>query len=355
MTLHERIAAFLSHHDRCRPGFIVDDSTVADFVEGELSAAESRLAIEASRADVAEQMVCEMRLKVQQMRTDGAEAIREAHMRGIGDGHPLTAKQEGVADIIADFVGSDAALALTEPVAGRWVSREDHDRVVRDLRAAWAGDNEADRNARIGVAMAERDDAIARAEKAEARLDENIRLRITAENRTRDITASAIDSTERSINAKRARDEVGIQLVAAQERLRLAMGLRDFAESPPIHWHIAEDRQTITGRLDDATATLVVDGRVELRRDDGVLLARIDVHSHDGPVSGVLMDRADSQCEIAAALLWSHRRSNKIDAVNAWDTVPGDALAAAKFLDVVKTETLAAISERMHVPPGGER
>lgn len=30
---------------------------------------------------------------------------------------------------------------------------------------------------------------------------------------------------------------------------------------------------------------------------------------------------------------------------------PDDALALAKFFDVVKTETLAAISERMHVPP----
>ena len=150
---------------------------------------------------------------------------------------------------------------------------------------------------------------------------------VAAERAREEAHADGMEKLDLAIAATRARDEVGVQYAAAQERLRLAMGLRDFAESPPIHWDIAEDRQTMTGRLDDATATLVVDGRVELRRDDGVLLARIDVHVHDGPVSGVLMDRAESQCEIAAALLWSHRRSNKLDAVRAWDNVPGDALA----------------------------
>ena len=147
----------------------LEEGTEYQHLQETLDAAESRIAVEASRADVAEQRVCELR-------NAGAEAIREAHMRGISDGHPLTARQEGVADIIADFVGSDSS---TADIAGRWVSMTDFERS----------------GAKALVAMAQRDAAIARAEKAEARLGHVMMVHQQAE---------------------RARDEVGIQYAAAQ-------------------------------------------------------------------------------------------------------------------------------------------
>ena len=76
---------------------------------------------EQSRADALSCMVVEINAKVERLREAGRDAIREAHSRGIGDGHPMTAKQEGVADIIADFVGPDLSRPDVLSETGRWV------------------------------------------------------------------------------------------------------------------------------------------------------------------------------------------------------------------------------------------
>ena len=118
--------------------------------------------------------------------------------------------------------------------------------------------------------------------------------------------------------------ELGLQVVAQAARLRLADGLRDFCESPPIQWVVSDDRQTMTARCDDATATIYLDGRLTLLLDDGRMLARVDVSRHDGAAPGVRMEHDECQMGIGAALLWSHRRGNRLDKVAAWDAVPGD-------------------------------
>lgn len=103
-----------------------------------LDAAESRLAVEASRADVAERMVADANRSLR----DAANRCRFACTEN--------GSQCGVCEVIY------TALSLTEPVVGRWVS----------------GDSFDDVNAALGEANMQRDAAIARAEKAEKALDE---------------------------------------------------------------------------------------------------------------------------------------------------------------------------------------
>jgi hypothetical protein len=87
--------------------------------------------------------------------------------------------------------------------------------------------------------------------------------------------------------------------------------MRAYLTSPPVYWITSADRTSMQGDCDCGQAMLSVDGRVEVRcLKTNTLLARIDTHAHDGDVPGVLQDRWESQREIAAALLWSHRRSH---------------------------------------------
>lgn len=312
---------------------------------GDAAEALEVLARETERADAAEAMVAELRVTLK------GYAEREYNSATLSD----------------SFIQHDAerALTVTQPVADRWVPASrvaELERERDEVSQYWRSEYEALANAvdkSMGIIHGSREGRIANLKDPKGELGDfvawakndalndagrriaELERDLAACMEAKSALAGELEGARRSFSevfrgsqtdralANKAcaeRDEVGIQLHAARERLRLAEALRDFAESPPVHWEVSEDRQTMTGRCDDATATLAIDGRVELRRDDGLLLARIDVWPHDVR-PGVFMDRADCQCEIAAALLWSHRRSNRIGAVREWDAVPGDESA----------------------------
>jgi hypothetical protein len=129
--------------------------------------AKELLAAEKARADAAERMVCELR-----------EAC-------------VTARPFAFTTHVVRVI--DAAIASTADIAGRWVSVEEHAR-LRDL---FDQDGKA-----LIRARTERDAAIARAEEAHA---------------------DAMEKLDLAIAATKARDEVGIQLAAAQAEIaRLA-------------------------------------------------------------------------------------------------------------------------------------
>ncbi len=164
-----------------------------------------------ARADVAERMVAELRSVL-----DDARAPIEAWVTSDCD-------DMGDAEVLEDI---DAALSRTEAVAGRWVPVE----VFKRHREALLRDMD-----RVGAdvvkARAERDAAIAARDEAEASLD-------VYEQRIREIAydvfgvidgASVVllDAIGRQCHrerierdaAERARDEVGIQLAAAQAEI----------------------------------------------------------------------------------------------------------------------------------------
>lgn len=102
---------------------------------------------------------------------------------------------------IAELVGHlERALSLTEPVAGRWVSKAEADRAVTAALDA------------LQRTIAERDAAIA------AR-DEALRERDIYERGFVVASQNKVDFAASHAAAERARDEVGIQLAAAQAEI----------------------------------------------------------------------------------------------------------------------------------------
>ena len=224
-----------------------------------LDAAESRLAVEASRADVAEQRVCELR-----------EACVVAR--------PFTLTSKAIKVI-------DAALASTADIAGRWRRFDDVDangvdracliellrrrqHGISSILDAFSAIDRAvahipdgphcrQRDALTRVAddldraIAERDAAIARAEKAEARLGHVMMVHQQAE---------------------RARDEVGIQYAAAQAVIALMRPVVEAAR--------AACAMTSMGFLDDTKDALATLDTVQ-----GDALAPVDT---EDPAAGLL-------------------------------------------------------------------
>ena len=249
MTDKITIADLVGHLERAR-----QDTERLLSVEADRAAEmEAQANREKDRADAAERMVVELRAKVQSLRSEGAEAIREAYKRGIGDGHPLHGCPDGVADVIADFVGPDdqPALSSTADVAGRWCHVAERDAAIaaRDELQRTAVDVYEARIREIAddvmglvpphtptvvlLDAIERrcnDERMERVAAERAR-DEAVKDRLFAEGE-RDAARDGLAELDRHwlakfaretsahSDAERARDEVGIQLAAAQERIK---------------------------------------------------------------------------------------------------------------------------------------
>lgn len=182
-----------------------------DELTSSLVAAEARIATEASRADVAEQRVCEL-----------MEAC-VSYVRPCGCHHPA-----------CKFCTEDAALAellsSTADIAERWVSKSEHGRMMDAENADHARTIEA-----CSRAAEQRDAAIARAET----LDENL--------------ATAIESLRA---AERSRDEVGIQLAAAQAVIARMQPVVDAARASLVVTSDPGDNWDAKRDLNDALRTL---------------------------------------------------------------------------------------------------
>ena len=136
--------------------------------------------------DDAEQMVCEMRGVLRYY------ATRDFDSRGYSDSQ-LQAP-------------ADAALARTEPVAGRWVPVAEHADAVRCVIS---------RQERIEALEAERADLIAAKEAAEAAHTSTISAMVR-------IATERNDAIERAEQAESREHALGVQVVALQKRLALA-------------------------------------------------------------------------------------------------------------------------------------
>jgi DNA repair exonuclease SbcCD ATPase subunit len=173
----DKIADLVGHLERARQDTERLLSAEADRA-AEMEAQANR---EQERADRAEQMVCDLRERLHIVRED----FRGTHYMESGMERSI-----------------DAALSRTEPVAGRWVSKAEADRAVTAALDA------------LQRTIAERDAAIAARDEAVARL--------TA------CEVAHVAEIGKVAAAERARDEVGIQLAAAQaEIVRLHKGLRN--------------------------------------------------------------------------------------------------------------------------------
>ena len=204
---------------------LVEMEAVAERWEDRYCAAESRIAVEASRADVAVRHLesCEDILRAvkrerdaEKSRADVAEQ-RVCELRDQLHGWPCCKCGHPSCNHCRDDADVAETLASTADIAGRWVSvevawkREGDANARADRLLARVREVEAERDAAIAAQKAEvkaqqmdddadsalraLDAAIARAEKAEARLGHVMMVHQQAE---------------------RARDEVGIQYAAAQ-------------------------------------------------------------------------------------------------------------------------------------------
>jgi hypothetical protein len=120
---------------------------------------------------------------------------------------------------------------------GRWVSVEAKEK----MRETWLR-RISDLNNEKLVAVVERDGSIARAEKAEAEaaFDRQWAMKM----------AKAMTATESAKNAaERSRDELGIQLAAQSERLRLAMAVVQAVRSLPPYRANMSDLAQVRGKI----------------------------------------------------------------------------------------------------------
>lgn len=120
-TLHKRIVAFLSHHDSCGHGFVVDDSTVAEFVEDEVA----RVTADLARVTAEAAYWC-----------DEAEGMHAIALTAI-DGPPECPKGRRIVQEVVD------ALKASRSDAAALRAERDHlnsvlDRMHIQRDAAWA-------------------------------------------------------------------------------------------------------------------------------------------------------------------------------------------------------------------------
>ncbi len=258
--------------------------------ETALEAAESRIAIETARGDRAEQMVCDLSGTLKDARDQLRDEVEQRHYAGDcvdGDGQECSSHKR--------INEADAALSLTEPVVGRWVSVDsfdaERDALIehsnnmmeeRDAAIARAEESNVDAMEKLDLAIAAtkaRDEVVVEAKQWRDALTEIIRA-IDDEDGCMEINCEPLDPKETSSqqiitavvrrvgdlqswtrryvmgeqmrgdatseeeharaqvrtlvidrdDAIRSRDEVGIQLAAAQERLRLATACIEAAD-----------------------------------------------------------------------------------------------------------------------------
>jgi len=185
-------------------GIAVDHCERADAAEARLAAerkcsdeeldeARAERDAEKARAAAAEQMVVELRALVGRMEA-------KANAGWLDDDHACvecvgTASLRWVERWTCARHSIDAALSRTEAVAGRWVSVEEHERMLDGVVQMPT----------FNMVAAERDAAIAARDEAVARL-----TRCEIEH---------VAEVGKVAAAERARDEVGIQLAAAQAEI----------------------------------------------------------------------------------------------------------------------------------------
>ena len=276
----------------------VDEPTA----QGEIPMAVAKLArqrdAEASRADVAEQRVCELRAIVGRMEAK-AEAgwMRDDHacVECVGTESPRWSERWLCA---RHSVGP--TLDSTADIAGRWVSATKYGRMVHTLLAERDAAIKAQMKAEAALADgigAEAARVLARAERARDEVLSKLTAcemahvveigKVAAAERARDEAVAAKsdwmaswrDAEALRDRAEKARDEVGIQYAAAQERLRLVM-------------------VCVKAGDDVVTAAMLA------CESQGIL----DVLKHN-------LNALERRC------------SDYFDAKDALDTVPGDALA----------------------------
>ena len=158
-----------------------------------------------ARADAAERMVAELRDVVG---TEIERMLSDYYKKQKPDGYhgsPQTYAIEQGCNAI------DAALANTAEVAGRWVSMDAAYKREKDANAR------ADRLlARVREVETERDAAIAARDEAVAQVQQ---MRRGLDTAVGDIDDAVDDWMQKTAAAERARDEVGIQLAAAQAEI----------------------------------------------------------------------------------------------------------------------------------------